>query len=933
MPTFNVSTGGYTFTVTTQGTSGNASKLKGIDIEDRSPADGEYLVYDDANSRWSYTSTVGSVTELSDLTDVNTSTATNRNVLVADGVDWESRALTEADISDLQSYLLNVVEDTTPQLGGDLDGQSTYDINNVVNLELEGYQDLVDIAEPSNPSAGTIRLWSEDHNGISTLHYKNSNNVVFEVGHSLFHRVRNTTGGTLSKGAVVYINGSTGNVPTVALADASTAATSEVLGLLAEDIANNGYGLVKIQGDITNIDLSAYNDGDALYLSETAGAFTTTPPTGSAVRILVGHVIDASANGVLNVHVGTPSANELINHDFTTGYIADEHVDHTSVSVIAGTALSGGGTIDGNVTLNYTGALSDQSDVSITSPQSGEALVYDGANWTNTDIATQTELSSHASSDGSSHTFIDQDVTSTASPTFDNETLTGYQVLTDITAPGASSAGTVRIYSEDENGFSFLHAVDENGIALDVGRDTVHVARNETGSTITKGSVVYVTGSNGNVPTVALADASSNATMPAFGVVMADIANNSTGPVLQQGDLAGLDTSAFLDGDEVYVSTTAGELTATAPTGTDIAQKVGTIIKAGAGLSGILKVNTGAFINPTTIDHDQLLNFVSAEHYRWDTDISGTATIDPANITSTAVTQHEASINHDNLSGYVANEHIDWTSDQGATNINASNITGLSIGTEVTGAVGDLSDVTITTLGTDELLFTQDGSTFINQTLAEAGIAEAVHTHTLSDVTDSGSIASQDASSVTITGGSISGITDLAVADGGTGASTASGARTNLGLVIGTDVQAWDSDLDTWATKTAPTGTVVGTSDAQTLTGKDYRFASTNSIGNAGASQTVDLDTSNVQAVTLDQNTTLTIDSTSGDAQRVSLIVRQDATGGRTVTFSAGAGFTLEWPGGSAPTITSGANAEDIITFILDDDTNKIYGVATQDFS
>ena len=69
----------------------------------------------------------------------------------------------------------------------------------------------------------------------------------------------------------------------------------------------------------------------------------------------------------------------------------------------------------------------------------------------------------------------------------------------------------------------------------------------------------------------------------------------------------------------------------------------------------------------------------------------------------------------------------------------------------------------------------------------------------LSQTTLGSTVLSSSLTSVgTISTGVWSG-TDIAIAAGGTGSSTASGARTNLGVAIGSDVQAWDAALDDFA--------------------------------------------------------------------------------------------------------------------------------------
>ena len=89
--------------------------------------------------------------------------------------------------------------------------------------------------------------------------------------------------------------------------------------------------------------------------------------------------------------------------------------------------------------------------------------------------------------------------------------------------------------------------------------------RNETGATLTKGTVVYINGASGNKATVTKALATDDSTSAqTFGLILADISTNNNGYAILAGDIAGLDTSAFTAGQQLYLSsTTAGAYTST----------------------------------------------------------------------------------------------------------------------------------------------------------------------------------------------------------------------------------------------------------------------------------------------------------------------------------------------------------------------------------
>lgn len=77
-------------------------------------------------------------------------------------------------------------------------------------------------------------------------------------------------------------------------------------------------------------------------------------------------------------------------------------------------------------------------------------------------------------------------------------------------------------------------------------------------------------------------------------------------------------------------------------------------------------------------------------------------------------------------------------------------------------------------------------------------------------------------------------------------------------------------------------------------------------------SVTIDWSAGATARMTFDRASVALTLSNGSNGKVYRLLLKQDATGGRVVTWST----TVKWRGGSAPTLSAGANAEDILTFV-----------------
>lgn len=303
--------------------------------------------------------------------------------------------------------------------------------------------------------------------------------------------------------------------------------------------------------------------------------------------------------------------------------------------------------------------------------------------------------------------------------------------------------------------------------------------RNETGATLTKGTVVYISGAAGNKATVSKALATSDSTSAqTFGVVFADISNNQNGYAVLSGYIAGLDTSAFAAGTQLYLSpSTAGTYTSTKQYAPNHLVYVGVVTRSHANQGSIeVRIQNG-------YEMDELHN-VSAQNptngqvliYNESTELWEKHTLTAG--TGVSVTNGAGSIS-------IANTGV-------------LSLTGTADEVDVSASTGA---ITLSLPSTINANTTGNAATVTNGVYTSGSYSDPTWITALAGSKITGNISG---SAANVTG-------TVAIANGGTGATDAATALTNLGAYPASNPSGYTTNTGTVTSITAGTGLTGGT--------------------------------------------------------------------------------------------------------------------------
>lgn len=239
------------------------------------------------------------------------------------------------------------------------------------------------VAPSPVPTAVGSMYWD----GGTTMGVQATTSVIIRVGESEYVYAKASS--AITKGQLCYHTGAVGasGVITAAPSPLALSDPNQIVGVAAETIALNGFGLIQISGDLRGFNTTGssvgetWADGDPLYYNPAyVGSFTKNKPVAPNQKTYIGEVTNAGAGSSGSIHVrivpgsvlggtdsnvqfGTLANGDLIQYDSALGYWKNV----TAASVIAG---SGGApatkTANFSVAANETWLINNKSGSSCT---------------------------------------------------------------------------------------------------------------------------------------------------------------------------------------------------------------------------------------------------------------------------------------------------------------------------------------------------------------------------------------------------------------------------------------------------------------------------------------------------------------------------------------------------------------------------------------